>query len=189
MSPTLKIVLAAVLAALGGIVIGYFIGRFTTEAKWSAPYAQVSPADAQKYASEGADPTAPAGTKIVKAMPLVKARAAVDALTKDDKAHVLLGSSFGQGDEGIELNVTIENRGTCTINGGTGVAYGFEPRGRSGPANKHGEHYVAFKIDKEIAPGKKEVVSNNMHFADDVTIAVAQVDSTTCTDGTKWARQ
>jgi hypothetical protein len=189
MSVTLKIVLAAVLAAIGGIVIGIFIGRFGAESKWSQPYATVTPDEAKKYAADDADPTAPAGRKIAKAMPLAKTRAAVNAMTKDDKAHVLLGSSFGQGDEGVELHVTVENRGTCTINGGSGVAYGFDARGRSGKANKHGEHYVAFKIEKPIEPGKKDVIAQKMRYADDVTLAVAQVDETTCSNGPAWKRQ
>ena len=189
MSTTLKIVLAAVLAAIVGIIIGIFIGRFWAESRWSQPYAQVTPDEAKKYASDDADPTAPAGTKIVKPMPIGKTRAAVDALTEDDKAHVLLGSSFGQGDEGVELHVTVGNKGTCTINGGSGVAYGFDARGRSAKANKHGEHYVAFKIEKPIEPGKKDVVSAKMRYADDSTIAVAQIDETTCSNGPSWKRQ
>lgn len=189
MSVTLKIVLAAVLAALGGIVIGVFIGRAWAESKWSQPYAQVSANEAQKYASDDADPTAPAGAKIVKAMPIAKTRAAVSALTHDDKAQVLPGTSFGQGDEGVELHVTIENKGACTINGGAGVAYGFDARGRSAKANKHGEHYVAFKIEKPIEPGKRDVISQKLRFADEVTLAVAQVDETTCANGPAWKRQ
>lgn len=189
MSNTLKIVLAAVLAAIGGIVIGIFIGRFWAESRWSQPYATVSDGDAKKYAADDADPTAPAGTKIIKPMPIAKSRAAVDALTKDDKAHVRLGSSFGQGDEGVELHVTVENRGSCTITGGSGVAYGFDAHGRSAKANKHGEHYVAFKIEKPIEPGKKDVISQKLRYADDATLAVAQVDQTTCSNGPAWKRQ
>lgn len=189
MSVTMKILLAAVLAAIGGIIIGIIIGRVWAEAKWSQPYAQVTADEAKKYAADDADPTAPAGTKIAKPMPITKTRAAIGALTKDDKAQALLGTSFGQGDEGVELHVTVENRGSCTINGGSGVAYGFDARGRSAKANKHGEHYVAFKIDKPIEPGKKEVISEKLRYADDVTIAVAQIDETTCSNGPAWKRQ
>ena len=109
----------------------------------------------------------------------------LDAYESDAKNF----TSFGQGNEGVELHVTVENKGKCTINGGTGVAYGFDPRGRSAAANKHQEHYVAFKIEKPIEPGKKDVVSAKMRYADDSTLALAQVDTTTCTDGTSWKRQ
>lgn len=78
-----------------------------------------------------------------------------------------------------------ENRGSCTINGGSGVAYGFDARGRSAKANKHGEHYVAFEIDKPIEPGKKEVISEKLRYADDVTEKCRgrPNDETTCSNG------
>lgn len=189
MNTTIKIALAAAGALLIGLLLGFFIGRAMLESKWSQPYAVVSPGDATKYASEDADPTAPAGTKILGQLPLGKARLAIADLTKNDPAKVAYGTSFGQGNEGVELHVTVENTGKCTIKEGHGVAYGYDAHGKSGAANKHKEHYVAFKIEKPIEPGKKDVISAKMRYADDVTIALAHVDATTCTDGTSWKRQ
>jgi len=189
MNTTVKIALAAAGALIVGLLIGFFVGRAMLESKWSQPYAAVSPGDATRYASEDADPTAPAGTKVLGRLPLGKARIAVAELTKSDPAAVAYGTSFGQGNEGVELHVTVENKGTCTINGGTGVAYGYDAHGKSAAANKHKEHYVAFKIEKPIEPGKKDLVSAKMRYADESTIALAQVDTTTCTDGTSWKRQ
>lgn len=189
MNTTIKIALAAAGALLIGLLLGFFIGRAMLESKWSQPYAVVTPAEATKYASEDADPTAPAGTKVLGRLPLGKARLAIAEYTKNDLAAVAYGTSFGQGNEGVELHVTVENKGKCTINGGSGVAYAYDAHGRSGPANKHKEHYVAFKIEKPIEPGKKDVVTSKMRYADDVTIALAHVDTTTCTDGTSWKRQ
>ena len=188
MNTTLKILLAAAGALIVGLVLGFFIGRAMLESKWSQPYAVVTPAEATKYASEDADPTAPAGTKILGRMPLGKARIAIAQLTKNDVASVAYGTSFGQGNEGVELHVTIENKGKCTINGGTGVAYGYDAHGKSAAANKHKEHYVGFKIEKPIEPGKKDVLAAKMRYADESTIALAHLETTTCTDGTSWKR-
>lgn len=187
MSQTRKLVLVALVALLVGGLVGFFAGRALLERKWSQPYATLSPADASRYA-DGGDPAPSAGTQIVSALPIGKARAALAALTTKDPAIVTVGS-VGSGDAELELHVTVENRGRCTITGASGVAYGFTPTGKPAATNKHGEHFAAFKVDSPIEPGKHVVASQKLRFAEKATLALAQIDATECADGTTWKRQ
>lgn len=187
MSQTKKLVLVALVALLVGGLAGFLAGRALLERSWSQPYATLSPADATRYA-DGGDPAPKAGTQILRALPIGKARAALAALTAKDPAVVTVGS-VGADDAELELHVTVENRGSCTITGGSGVAYGFTPTGQPAPTNKHGEHFAAFKIDAPIEPGKHAIASQKLRFAGKATLALAQVDATECADGTTWKRQ
>lgn len=184
----MKIGIAAAVALVVGLVIGYVLGRNAAERQWSQPYAQIS-SEAEKAASSAkdADPTPPAGTKVLTPMPMGRARLALAELTKQDPA-VAPVASFGADDEGFELHVVVENKGKCTIKELSGVAYAFDPRGHAAKANAGGETYVAFTHKGEIAPGKKETVAAKLKNASEATLALAQIDRTTCADGTTWAR-
>ena len=50
------------------------------------------------------------------------------------------------------------------------------------------KRYVGFKIERPIEPGKKDVLVAKMRYADESTIALAHLETTTCTDGTSWKR-
>ena len=72
-------------ALLVGLLVGFFVGRATLEAKWSNPVGVVTPQDYQRSSgAKGADPTPPAGAKLVKALPLVRMRAEIAKLTAVD---------------------------------------------------------------------------------------------------------
>lgn len=187
MSQTKKLVLVAVVALLVGGLVGFFAGRALLERRWSQPYAALSPADAARYA-DGGDPAPKAGTQLVKPMPIGKAREVLASLTAKDPA-VATVASVGADDSEMELHVTVENRGSCKITGGSGVAYGFSPTGASAATNKHGEHFAAFKVEGPIEPGKHVVSSQKLRFAAQTTLAIAQIDVTECADGTTWKRQ
>jgi hypothetical protein len=185
----IKIVAFSVVALILGLVLGFFVGKTVTESKWSQPYAQISPAEEKKAASaKDAHPTPKAGTKILRPMPIGKARAALAAMTAKDPALATV-VAFGAGEKGVELHVVIENHGSCTVKEASGVAYGFDPYGKPAKANAGGEPYLAFTLTSPIAPGKKGVVTAPMKHAELATLAVAHVDRTACTDGTTWARQ
>lgn len=181
----LKMVIAVVVALVVGLVLGFIAGRTSLERKWSQPYAVVSPADVKKNAD--GDPAPKAGTKVLTAMPIKKARLALASLIEKDPAVVTV-AAVGADEEGLELHAVVENRGTCTLNSVEGVAYGYEPRGRPTKTNKSGAKYVAFASDVSIEPGKKGTITQKLRYADDATLAIAHVDHTTCADGSSWAR-
>lgn len=183
---TKKLVIVAIVALVVGGLVGFFAGRALLERSWSQPYATLSPADATRYA-DGGDPAPKAGTQVLRPLPIGKARAALAALTAKDPVVATVGS-VGADDAEMELHVTVENRGGCTITGGSGVAYGFTPTGQSAPTNRHGEHFVSFKLDAPIEPGKHAVASQKLRFASKATLAIAQIDVTECADGTTWKR-
>ncbi len=177
------------LAALAvGVGIGFVAGWFVLSREWEHPIVTVSAADATRAAHADADATPPAGTKIVKRMPIGRVRLALAQLTAGDPV-LARSASVGSSDDGNELHVMVENRGVCAVTAASGVAYGFDPRGRAARMNKNGENYVAFKIEAPIPPGKKGVASMKLRYAEDATLAVGHVDATTCADGTTWKRQ
>jgi hypothetical protein len=182
----LKTILVIAIALVVGLILGFVIGRFTLERQWSQPYTQVMPGTEQKAA--GHNPSPKAGTKVLKPMPIGKARAVLKGMTEKDPvvSHV---AAVGAGDEGYELNVVVENHGKCTVTALTGVAYGFDAWGKPAPLLKGGENFVAFELKKPLEPGKKAMISDTLKDVDDATLAVAQIDKTTCSDGTSWARQ
>jgi hypothetical protein len=187
MSDRLKIAIIATFALVIGVVIGFFAGRTTLERSWAQPYAEVTPKQAERWASADADPSPKAGTTIVKPMPIGRVRATLGKMTVSDPAISTVGS-IGSGDDGLELHVTIENRGKCKITSAAGVAYGFDAEGMPAATNKHGEPFVAFKLDAPIEVGKKAVASQKLRYAKAATLAVAQIDRATCADGSSWNR-
>ena len=182
-----KTILFAAIALVLGLILGFVLGRFTLERQWSQPYTQVPPGS-QNNKSEGGNPTPKVGTKILKPMPIGRTRVALKAMTEKDPvvSHV---ASVGSGDDGQELHVVVENHGACTVTSLGGVAYGFDAFGKPAALNKGGETFVAFESKAPLEPGKKATVALALKEVDDATLAVAQIDRTTCADGTSWARQ
>ncbi|MDB4945800.1 MAG: hypothetical protein JWP97_5334 [Labilithrix sp.] len=183
---TTRTLLVTGIALVIGLIVGFLAGRFTLERQWSKPYVQVTPQTEQK--SAGDNPSPKAGTKVLRAMPLAKSREALRTMTEGDAvvSHV---AAFGAGDEGVELHVVVENHAACTLKSLEGVAYGFDARGKPSAVLAGGENFVAFSSSAPIAPGKKAIVSANLKNAHLATLAIAQIDKTTCTDGTSWARR
>lgn len=182
----MKTILFAAIALVLGLIIGFVIGRFTLERQWSQPYTQVTPGTEKK--SEKHNPSPKAGTKVLKPMPIGKSRAAIAGLTAKDPVFSTV-SAVGANEEGVELHVVVENRGTCTVTSLSGVAYGFDPWGKPAPLLKSGDNFVAFELKTPLEPGKKATVSEPLKDVEDATLAVAHIDRTTCSDGTSWARQ
>jgi hypothetical protein len=121
-------------------------------------------------------------------MPIGRSRVALKAMTAKDLV-VSNVSAVGANEEGVELHVVVENNGKCTVTAATGVAYGFDAFGKPAPLLKGGENFVAFELKTPLEPGKKTIVAEVLKDIDDATLAVAQIDKTTCSDGTSWARQ
>ncbi len=187
MSNTLKLVIVAVVALVIGLLVGFFAGRGILERKWSQPYATIAPEEAARYADGDADPAPKSGAKVIKPMPIGRARVALAALTAKDTV-VATGASVGADEKDTDLHVTVENRGTCKLIAASGIAYGFGPRGAAAATNKHGENLVAFKLETPLEPGKHTTVSQKLRYADAATLAIAQIDATECADGTSWKR-
>lgn len=182
----LKTVLVVAIALVLGLILGFVLGRFTLERQWSQPYTQVAPGTEQKAA--GHNPSPKAGTKVLKPMPIGKARAALKTMTAKDLV-VSSVAAVGAGEDGVELHVVVENNGKCTVTALSGVAYGFDAFGKPSPLLKGGENFVAFELKTPLEPGKKTTVAEPLKDVEDATLAVAQIDKTTCSDGTTWARQ
>ena len=197
MSPTVKlVVLVAIPTLIVGLVVGFLFGRFTLEREWSKPVAVFSADDAKRLAVEGADAVPPAGSKVMRAMPIQKSRAAIQELTKSDPVKLEVGS-VGRGDgDGQELHLVIASSWDCEVTSYEGIAYGFDAWGRAAKMNKSGETFVAFTSkagDKPDSPAKI-APKENVHYAlaikhaDTASIALAQIDKVSCADGKTWAR-
>jgi hypothetical protein len=181
-----KIILFTSIALVVGAIAGFFLGRFTLERQWSQPYTTVTSAEEQMNA--GDNPSPKAGASVLKPMPIGKSRAALATLVEHDAVRSPV-AAIGAGDEGVELHVVVENRGACTLTSLSGVAYGFDAYGKPSPLRKSGRNYVAFESKEPIPPGKKHTVAAGLTNVADATLAIAQIDKTTCSDGTSWARR
>jgi hypothetical protein len=181
-------IIVAILTLILGLVAGFFIGRWTLEQKWRDAITIVSADDTAKSASNDADPTPKAGTKILKPMPLGRLRVALSDFSKDDRVKVRVGA-FGRDATKIELHLVLENQTSCELTSVEGVAYGFDAWGHPTAVNKGGEDYLTFSEDKmKVAPGAKVTVAQTARYADLANVAAAHVDAFTCSDGTKWKR-
>lgn len=181
--------IAVVVALLAGLVGGYFLGRWSLDRQWRQPQMMLEPAERARLASEGADPVPPAGTRLLKPMPLERSRLAMKDLTTGDP--VVAGViSFGNGDEGSELHVDVVNSGKCVVTAFSGVAYGFDAWGAPQKANKSGEHFVAFAAKKlELEPGGHQVVVQALKYPETASLGVAQIDRVACKGAPPWSRQ
>ncbi len=181
----LKPILFAAIALVLGLIIGFVVGRMMLERQWSQPYTKATPPGTKHDVH---NPSPAAGTKVLKPMPIGKSRVAIKQLTQKDPVFSDV-AAVGAGEDGVELHVVVENRGTCTVTSLGGVAYGFDPYGKPSPLNKGGETYVAFESKAPLEPSKKLTVALPLKDVELATLAVAHVDRTTCSDGTSWTRQ
>ncbi len=191
MSLFVKLLIVAIVSLAVGILIGFFVGRSALERQWSQPYATITPEQFKKSSTEKADPTPSANAKIVKPLPIGRARAALKTMTETDPVKVAVVSE-GSGDKGFDLHVVVENHGKCTVKELSGIAYGFDALGRPAKMNYAGEPYVAFKgeLSKEpLEPGKHATIEQSLAYVETATNGMGQVDAFTCTDGTSWRRQ
>jgi hypothetical protein len=96
----------------------------------------------------------------------------------------------GTGSDGSQLNLELENRGKCSVVALSGVAYGYDAYGRATRMNQGGEHYVAFseKNVTGLRPSSTHLLSMKLHHIETASLALAQVDHMTCSDGTSWSR-
>jgi hypothetical protein len=174
-----------------GLLIGFFLGRFLLERDWSQPHVleRLSAADTQGSTGKGADPVPPAGTLVLRAAPLARARLVLADFTSKDPLLATLGD-LANSDEGNVLNLELKNRGKCAISSFSGVAYGYDAYGKASRVNKGGEHFVAFSAQNvsDLGPSETHSLSVVLHNVETATLALAQVDQVTCTDGTRWAR-
>lgn len=179
-------IVVALLAALAG---GYFLGRWSLDRQWRQPQMMLGPAERARLAVDGADPVPPAGTRLLRPMPLERTRVAMKELTKGDP--VVAGViSFGNGDEGSELHIDVVNSGKCVVTAFSGVAYGFDAWGAPQKANKSGEHFVAFSAEKvELEPGQHHIVTQALKYPETASLGVAQIDAVTCKGAPPWSRQ
>lgn len=183
------VIFIAIATLLIGLVVGWVAGRAVLERQWGNPFAALTSDEAARVAVADADPTPQAGTRVLRPVPLLRARAALDAVTAEDRLKLAVGS-VGRGDEGAELHLVLENRGPCVATAFAGVAYGYDAFGRASKMNKSGEHFVAFSEDKaKIDPGGKSLVSRKLRWPATASLAVAHVDRVTCADGTTWSRR
>jgi hypothetical protein len=186
MKPKLKTALLLAIVLFAGLIVGYLFGRFTLERQWSQPYTQAGPPPTG--APDEINPSPTPGTKVLKAMPIAKSRAALASMTGDDPvvSHV---AAVGWGANRAELHVVVESHAKCTVTSLGGVAYGFDPLGMPAPLNKGGATYVAFTSKTPLEPGKTTTIAAPLKGIEDATLAIAQIDRTTCADGTTWARR
>lgn len=197
MSPTVKLaVLVAIPTLIVGLMIGFVLGRYTLEREWQRPQTSLSAEDSKRLAVDNADPVPPAGSKVLRPMPIQKTRLALKEITKDDPVKLEVGSIGRSDGEGQELHLTLASSWDCEVTSYDGIAYGFDAWGRAAKMNASGEHFVAFSSklgDKADAPAKiapKENVQYalGIHHADTASIALAQVDKVSCAGGKSWTR-
>lgn len=184
-----NVILAAVAALVVGLLIGFFAGRWMLERSWRQPQLLLTPDDEKRLAADDADPVPPAGTKILRPMPLQRSRDAHRELVKNDPLRSRV-AAVGNGEDGAELHVDVINNGKCTVTSLNGVAFAFDAWGEPAMANKHGENYVAFSADKiEIEPGGHYLVAQKLRYPETASLAIAQIDAYACKDGPPWKRQ
>lgn len=186
-----KVILAAAIALVVGLIVGFFAGRALLERQWRQPQMQLEQDRANKLAEDDADPVPAGGTKILRTMPLERTRLAAKEITKSDPLVMNVGA-IGNGDEGAELHLELQNNAKCVITKFSGVAYGFDAWGVPAKLNKHGENFVAFAPGKDddvaIEPGKTYLHAQKLRYPETASLAVAHVDSYSCKDGTSWKR-
>jgi hypothetical protein len=171
-----------------GVLIGWFAGRAALEKQWGNPYAVITGADETRAKIEGADPTPKAGTKILRPLPLLKAREIAASLTANDPLKVTL-AVVGRDDDDIMLHLNVTNAGKCKATAFSGVAYGFDAFGKSVKLNKAGEHYLAFATDKQpLEAGESDKYEWKLKSPETASLVVAHIDEVTCEGGTKWTR-
>src|SRR5262249_48845354 len=147
----------------------------TLERSWAQPFTLV-PAGGACEKLMDADPCPKPGVRVLKPMPVGRARQALRTLVSADPV-VATVASVGAGDGDFELNITLENRASRRVTRASGVAYGFSALGMPAPTNKDGSEFVAFSVETRIEPRKKASISQTLHYAGGATLAIAHVDA------------
>lgn len=174
-----------------GVGIGFFAARGQLAAEWSRGRRTIDKSQFERASAADANPTPAVGDKVFVAMPIGRMRQDIATLTAHDPLVVTV-AAVGAGEDGYELHLVIENRGTCEAVAYAGVAYGFDPQGSAAPLNRGGEQYVAFRREKgkrkPLAAKAKETYAQPLRHCELATLAVAHIDEVTCADGTTWRR-
>jgi hypothetical protein len=177
----------AVPALAVGVLLGFFLGRFSLEASWSSPLVTISPDQARASSSAGADPTPSAGSRVLRPMPLARTRQALAAMTASDPVKIELGS-LGRSD-GMSVTLRLSNHGACVATAVRGVVYGFDAWNQPSRLNLGGEHYVAFQLDQlSLAPGDHAQPEFPLKHPETASLIAGHVDEVRCADGTTWRR-
>lgn len=187
-SMTRLVMVSAVTLAVGAVA-GWYAGRMALEKAWSTGAQPLTETSVKNLSADDPDPVPKAGTLVLTDKPFVLARKEITETTAADRVKVRV-AAVGNGDEGAELHVDVDNGATCTITEVAGVAHGYDATGRSVMLNKHGEHFVAFSANEQkIEPGAHAIVAQKLRYPETASLAIARIDSYACADGTRWARQ
>ena len=179
---------ALLVGAVVGFLVGTHIGSERVKDEYRNPLVEVKAvprtgAVVVASGSASADPSPPAGSKVLAPFPLAGARKALSLITGNDKVVVTVGS-VGRSEEGMELHLALANRGDCTVKTVRGVAYGFDPDGESAIMNADGKHYVAFSSNElSVAPGETSITNFKVHHPRFANIVLGQIDQAVCDDG------
>lgn len=188
----MKTILVGVACLVVGLVAGIFVGRALLDREWSQPKVleRLSAADASRSNGKGGDPAPKEGSLVLRTAPFARARQVLKDLTEKDPVVLQVGA-VGNTDEGVELHLVLKNQGRCAVTGFSGTAYGYDAYGHPQQMNLGGEHYVAFSEEKVegLDAGKTHLHAAMLHNAGAASLALAQVDSVACGDGTRWTRQ
>ncbi len=184
-----RVLIAALIGLALGVGIGFWIGRAALEAKWSEPMTALSAEEVNRLTSVVSNPVPKVGTKILREMPLGRARVALKEVTAKDPLVVLVGTvGNGATEADTNLHLRVENRGACDVKHFSGVAYGFRSNGHTGALNEHHENFVAFVFDQAVTRNGVEQVEVHLKHTTTAAIVLAQIDEYECKDGKKWAR-
>lgn len=184
-----RLVVTSLVTLVLGAAGGWYAGRAALEKTWSAGEQPLSAHTAERLQKGDADPVPKEGTLILPEKPYVWAIREMIAHTAADKVRVRV-AAVGNGNDGAELHVDVDNGADCTITEVGGVVTGYDATGKSVHLNKHGEHFVAFEVkEQNIEPGAHAVVMQRLRYPETASLAVARIDSYACDNGTRWARQ
>lgn len=186
-----NLILVGALCLVVGGLVGFFVGRLLLEKQWSQPAVlqRMSAANPKSQSGKDAALIPKPGTLLLGRAPVARARLVLAEITKVDPVVMTVGD-VGNGDDGLVLNLDLKNRSKCSVTALTGTAYGYDAYGKPAKMNAGGEYYVAFNEEKieDLGPDQVHSLSVSLHHAEIASLAVAHVDSVTCSDGTKWAR-
>lgn len=184
-----RLVMVGLTTLVVGAAAGWLAGRASLEKTWSTGEQPLTQLTVERLLAGDPDPVPTAGTLIMPEKPYTRANAEMTRLTANDPVRVRV-AAIGNGNDGAELHVDVENHATCTIRELGGVVTGYDSTGKSAKLNLHGEHFVAFTAtEQKLEPGAHGVIAQKLRYPETAALAVARVDSYACSDGTRWTRQ